>query len=72
MNGRSFQVKEVGKNLDYEPDRPLKSSQGGRWLRSQSLSNQKDQKSFKYLIRHYHKHNSIMFDNLVKFSECFE
>jgi len=40
--------------------RGLGSSQASRWVRSQSLAVSRDQKSFKYLVRHFHKHNSMM------------
>jgi hypothetical protein len=49
----------------------LGSSQGNRWIKSQSLSASKDQKAFRYLIRHYHKHGSIMVDAFNRFWENF-
>ena len=48
------------------------SSQGGRWLRSQSLNVQKEQKTFKTLIRSFHKHDSVMVETLTRFWETFE
>jgi hypothetical protein len=48
-------------------NRALGSSQASRWVRSQSLAVSRTQKSFKHLVRHYHRHNSIMIEALNKF-----
>lgn len=50
----------------------LNSGQGSRWTKSQSVALPQENKSFKYLIRHFHKHNSIMVDALHKFWELYE
>ena len=40
--------------------RGVGSSQGPRWVKSQSLAVSREQKGFRHLIRHFHKHNSIL------------
>ena len=41
-------------------------------MKSQSLAVSRENKTFKYLIRHFHKHNSIMVEALHRFWALFE
>lgn len=41
-------------------------------MKSQSLAVSREQKTFKFMIRHFHKHSSIMVEALGRFWQIFE
>lgn len=56
---------------ENERSRMLRSSQGGRWFRSQSLMQEKEKKSSDYLIKNYHRNGSKYTEQLEAFLKNF-